>query len=392
MAKKPSKTFTSLDDLYGWMQGIFKSQTKKGNGLFPKDKVAANYDIRIISEPDSSDWEDILHCDYSDDFRDVISEQNEIWKPAAIGIVVNYGDKQLFCACRLAEHIDVIDGKRKSITSTPQQQPMAGHGLSLSGLGESSLGALADLREQNTCTRYEAQIANLNTEHKHDLEMKARDLRDLQEKYDKLVKENTDLKSKVAALEKENGDLQGELDDANEASAADTQSLLVGLASTIFANKGYDVSGLNGYLASRAEQQPVAELPKATVETDEPDGEGLSDGERKDAEIVMNWLRSLPEITRVEIIEVMKRVEANPNLARKLLNYIDHLYEKARQQKQLQQSKQAVAVPQSAQRPVVPPVQEEPEEAPDEEPEETNEENDYENDYNEEDNNYVATV
>ena len=164
----------------------------------------------------------------------------------------------------------------------------------------------------------------------------------------------------------------------------------MGLASTFLANKGYDVSGLNGYLASRAEQQPVAELPKATVETDEPDGEGLSDGERKDAEIVMNWLRSLPEITRVEMIEVMKRVEANPNLARKLLNYIDHLYEKARQQKQ--QSKQPVAVPQSAQRPVVPPVQEEPEEAPDEEPEETNEENDYENDYNEEDNNYVATV
>lgn len=384
MAKKPSRTFTSLDDLYGWMQGIFKSQTKKGTFLSPKDKVAVNYDIRIVSEPDSSDWEDILHCDYSEDFREVIAEQVDIWKPAAIGVAINYDGKQLFCACRLAEHIDVIDGKRKSITSTPQQQPMAGHGLSLSGLGESSLGALADLREQNTCTRYEAQIANLNTEHKHDLEMKARDLRDLQEKYDKLVKENTDLKSQVAALEKENGDLQGELDEANEASAADTQSLLVGLASTIFANKGYDVSGLNGYLASRAEQQPVAELPQATVETDEPDGQGLSDGERKDAEIVMNWLRSLPEITRVEMIEVMKRVEANPNLARKLLNYIDHLYEKARQQKQ--QSKQPVAVPQPPQQPQMP---SDDVDEPDEEPEDNYEENDYEN---EEDNNYVATV
>lgn len=389
MAKKPSKTFTSLDDLYGWMQGIFKSQTKKGNGLFPKDKVAANYDIRIISEPDSADWEEILHCDYSDDFRDVISEQNEIWKPAAIGIVVNYGDKQLFCACRLiTEHIDVLDGKRKpEVISTPRQQ----NGF-LNGLGESGLGALAALDKENLRIELENKMENARTRHDNAMAMKERDLQDLRKENEALKAENSDLKSRIGELETENGDLQGQLDEANEASAADTQSLLVGLASTIFANKGYDVSGLNGYLASRAEQQPVAELPKATVETDEPDGEGLSDGERKDAEIVMNWLRSLPEITRVEMIEVMKRVEANPNLARKLLNYIDHLYEKARQQKQLQQSKQAIAVPQSAQRPVVPPVQEEPEEAPDEEPEETNEENDYENDYNEEDNNYVATV
>ena len=389
MAKKPSKTFTSLDDLYGWMQGIFKSQTKKGNGLFPKDKVAANYDIRIISEPDSADWEEILHCDYSDDFRDVISEQNEIWKPAAIGIVVNYGDKQLFCACRLiTEHIDVLDGKRKpEVISTPRQQ----NGF-LNGLGESGLGALAALDKENLRIELENKMENARTRHDNAMAMKERDLQDLRKENEALKAENSDLKSRIGELETENGDLQGQLDEANEASAADTQSLLVGLASTIFANKGYDVSGLNGYLASRAEQQPVAELPQATVETDEPDGQGLSDGERKDAEIVMNWLRSLPEITRVEMIEVMKRVEANPNLARKLLNYIDHLYEKARQQKQLQQSKQAIAVPQSAQRPVVPPVQEEPEEAPDEEPDETNEENDYENDYNEEDNNYVATV
>ena len=389
MAKKPSKTFTSLDDLYGWMQGIFKSQTKKGNGLFPKDKVAANYDIRIISEPDSADWEEILHCDYSDDFRDVISEQNEIWKPAAIGIVVNYGDKQLFCACRLiTEHIDVLDGKRKpEVISTPRQQ----NGF-LNGLGESGLGALSALDKENLRIELENKMENARTRHDNAMAMKERDLQDLRKENEALKAENADLKSRIGELETENGDLQGQLDEANEASAADTQSLLVGLASTIFANKGYDVSGLNGYLASRAEQQPVAELPQATVETDEPDGQGLSDGERKDAEIVMNWLRSLPEITRVEMIEVMKRVEANPNLARKLLNYIDHLYEKARQQKQLQQSKQAIAVPQSAQRPVVPPVQEEPEEAPDEEPDETNEENDYENDYNEEDNNYVATV
>lgn len=388
MAKKPSKTFTSLDDLYGWMQGIFKSQTKKGNGLFPKDKVAANYDIRIISEPDSSDWEDILHCDYSDDFRDVISEQNEIWKPAAIGIVVNYGDKQLFCACRLiTEHIDVLDGKRKpEVISTPRQQ----NGF-LNGLGESGLGALAALDKENLRIELENKMENARTRHDNAMAMKERDLQDLRKENEALKAENSDLKSRIGELETENDDLQGQLDEANEASSSNTQSLLMGLASTFLANKGYDVSGLNGYLASRAEQQPVAELPKATVETDEPDGEGLSDGERKDAEIVMNWLRSLPEITRVEMIEVMKRVEANPNLARKLLNYIDHLYEKARQQKQ--QSKQAIAVPQSAQRPVVPPVQEEPEEAPDEEPEETNEENDYENDYeNEEDNNYVATV
>lgn len=387
MAKKPSKTFTSLDDLYGWMQGIFKAQTKKGNGLFPKDKVAANYDIRIISEPDSADWEEILHCDYSDDFRDVISEQNEIWKPAAIGIVVNFGDKQLFCACRLiTEHIDVLDGKRKpEVISTPRQQ----NGI-LNGLGESGLGALAALDKENLRIELENKMENARTRHDNAMAMKERDLQDLRKENEALKAENSDLKSRIGELETENDDLQGQLDEANEASAADTQSLLVGLASTIFANKGYDVSGLNGYLASRAEQQPVAELPQATVETDEPDGQGLSDGERKDAEIVMNWLRSLPEITRVEMIEVMKRVEANPNLARKLLNYIDHLYEKARQQKQ--QSKQPVAVPQSAQRPVVPPVQEEPEEAPDEEPEETNEENDYENDYNEEDNNYVATV
>lgn len=387
MAKKPSKTFTSLDDLYGWMQGIFKSQTKKGNGLFPKDKVAANYDIRIISEPDSADWEEILHCDYSDDFRDVISEQNEIWKPAAIGIVVNFGDKQLFCACRLiTEHIDVLDGKRKpEVISTPRQQ----NGF-LNGLGESGLGALAALDKENLRIELENKMENARTRHDNAMAMKERDLQDLRKENEALKAENSDLKSRIGELETENDDLQGELDEANEASSSNTQSLLMGLASTFLANKGYDVSGLNGYLASRAEQQPVAELPKATVETDEPDGEGLSDGERKDAEIVMNWLRSLPEITRVEMIEVMKRVEANPNLARKLLNYIDHLYEKARQQKQ--QSKQPVAVPQSAQRPVVPPVQEEPEEAPDEEPEETNEENDYENDYNEEDNNYVATV
>lgn len=387
MAKKPSKTFTSLDDLYGWMQGIFKSQTKKGNGLFPKDKVAANYDIRIISEPDSSDWEEILHCDYSDDFRDVISEQNEIWKPAAIGIVVNFGDKQLFCACRLiTEHIDVLDGKRKpEVISTPRQQ----NGI-LNGLGESGLGALAALDKENLRIELENKMENARTRHDNAMAMKERDLQDLRKENEALKAENSDLKSRIGELETENDDLQGQLDEANEASSSNTQSLLMGLASTFLANKGYDVSGLNGYLASRAEQQPVAELPKATVETDEPDEEGLSDGERKDAEIVMNWLRSLPEITRVEMIEVMKRVEANPNLARKLLNYIDHLYEKARQQKQ--QSKQPVAVPQSAQRPVVPPVQEEPEEAPDEEPEETNEENDYENDYNEEDNNYVATV
>lgn len=387
MAKKPSKTFTSLDDLYGWMQGIFKSQTKKGNGLFPKDKVAANYDIRIISEPDSADWEEILHCDYSDDFRDVISEQNEIWKPAAIGIVVNFGDKQLFCACRLiTEHIDVLDGKRKpEVISTPRQQ----NGI-LNGLGESGLGALAALDKENLRIELENKMENARTRHDNAMAMKERDLQDLRKENEALKAENSDLKSRIGELETENDDLQGQLDEANDASSSNTQSLLMGLASTFLANKGYDVSGLNGYLASRAEQQPVAELPKATVETDEPDGEGLSDGERKDAEIVMNWLRSLPEITRVEMIEVMKRVEANPNLARKLLNYIDHLYEKARQQKQ--QSKQPVAVPQSAQRPVVPPVQEEPEEAPDEEPEETNEENDYENDYNEEDNNYVATV
>lgn len=387
MAKKPSKTFTSLDDLYGWMQGIFKSLPKKGNGLFPKDKVAANYDIRIISEPDSADWEEILHCDYSDDFRDVISEQNEIWKPAAIGIVVNYGDKQLFCACRLiTEHIDVLDGKRKpEVISTPRQQ----NGF-LNGLGESGLGALAALDKENLRIELENKMENARTRHDNAMAMKERDLQDLRKENEALKAENSDLKSRIGELETENDDLQGQLDEANEASSSNTQSLLMGLASTFLANKGYDVSGLNGYLASRAEQQPVAELPKATVETDEPDGEGLSDGERKDAEIVMNWLRSLPEITRVEMIEVMKRVEANPNLARKLLNYIDHLYEKARQQKQ--QSKQPVAVPQSAQRPVVPPVQEEPEEAPDEEPEETNEENDYENDYNEEDNNYVATV
>ena len=60
--KKPSRIFTSLDELYNWMQGIFKSQTKKGSA-FSKDKVIATYDIRIISEPDSSDWEEILHCD-----------------------------------------------------------------------------------------------------------------------------------------------------------------------------------------------------------------------------------------------------------------------------------------------------------------------------------------
>ena len=387
MAKKPSKTFTSLDDLYGWMQGIFKSQTKKGNGLFPKDKVAANYDIRIISEPDSADWEEILHCDYSDDFRDVISEQNEIWKPAAIGIVVNYGDKQLFCACRLiTEHIDVLDGKRKpEVISTPRQQ----NGF-LNGLGESGLGALAALDKENLRIELENKMENARTRHDNAMAMKERDLQDLRKENEALKAENSDLKSRIGELETENDDLQGQLDEANDASSSNTQSLLMGLASTFLANKGYDVSGLNGYLASRAEQQPVAELPQATVETDEPDGQGLSDGERKDAEIVMNWLRSLPKITRVEMIEVMKRVEANPNLARKLLNYIDHLYEKARQQKQ--QSKQPVAVPQSAQRPVVPPVQEEPEEAPDEEPEETNEENDYENDYNEEDDNYVATV
>lgn len=384
MAKKPSKTFTSLDDLYGWMQGIFKSQTKKGNGLFPKDKVAANYDIRIISEPDSADWEEILHCDYSDDFRDVISEQNEIWKPAAIGIVVNYGDKQLFCACRLiTEHIDVLDGKRKpEVISTPRQQ----NGF-LNGLGESGLGALAALDKENLRIELENKMENARTRHDNAMAMKERDLQDLRKENEALKAENSDLKSRIGELETENDDLQGQLDEANEVSSSNTQSLLMGLASTFLANKGYDVSGLNGYLASRAEQQPVAELPQATVETDEPDGEGLSDGERKDAEIVMNWLRSLPEITRVEMIEVMKRVEANPNLARKLLNYIDHLYEKARQQKQ--QSKQPVAVPQSAQRPIVPPVQEEPEEAPDEEPEENYEENDYEN---EEDNNYVATV
>ena len=347
--KKPSRIFTSLDDLYNWMQGIFKSQTKKGSA-FSKDKVIATYDIRIISEPDSSDWEEILHCDNCEDFREVISEQVDIWKPAAIGVVINYDSKQPFCACRLlTEHIDVLDGKRKpEVISTPRQMS----GFSLNGLGESGLGALADLREQNTCTRYEAQIANLNTEHKHDLEMKARDLRDLKEKYDKLEKENSDLKSQVAALEEEKGNLQDELDEANEAASANTQSMLMGLASTFLANKGYNVEGLNGYLASR-QGQPVAELPQVAVEseeTDEPDGRELSDGERKDAEIVMNWLRSLPQITRIEMIEVMKRVEANPILSRKLLNYIDHLYEKSRQHKQIQQPKQnPVAVQQNEQ-------------------------------------------
>ena len=301
--------------------------------------------------------------------------------------MVNYGDKQLFCACRLiTEHIDVLDGKRKpEVISTPRQQ----NGF-LNGLGESGLGALAALDKENLRIELENKMENARTRHDNAMAMKERDLQDLRKENEALKAENSDLKSRIGELETENDDLQGQLDEANDASSSNTQSLLMGLASTFLANKGYDVSGLNGYLASRAEQQPVAELPQATVETDEPDGQGLSDGERKDAEIVMNWLRSLPKITRVEMIEVMKRVEANPNLARKLLNYIDHLYEKARQQKQ--QSKQPVAVPQSAQRPVVPPVQEEPEEAQDEEPEETNEENDYENDYNEEDDNYVATV
>lgn len=387
MAKKPSRTFTSLDDLYGWMQGIFKSQTKKGTFLSPKDKVAVNYDIRIVSEPDSSDWEDILHCDYSEDFREVIAEQVDIWKPAAIGVAINYDGKQPFCACRLiTEHIDVLDGKRKpEVISTPRQQ----NGI-LNGLGESGLGALAALDKENLRIELENKMENARTRHDNAMAMKERDLQDLRKENEALKAENSDLKSRIGELETENDDLQGQLDEANEASSSNTQSLLMGLASTFLANKGYDVSGLNGYLASRAEQQPVAELPQATVETDEPDGEGLSDGERKDAEIVMNWLRSLPEITRVEMIEVMKRVEANPNLARKLLNYIDHLYEKARQQKQ--QSKQPVAVPQSAQRPVVqaqPQMPSDDVDEPDEEPEENYEENDYEN---EEDNNYVATV
>lgn len=370
MAKKPSRTFTSLDDLYGWMQGIFKSQTKKGTVLSPKDKVAANYDIRIVSEPDSSDWEDILHCDYSEDFREVIAEQVDIWKPAAIGVVINYDGKQPFCACRLiTEHIDVLDGKRKpEVISTPRQQ----NGI-LNGLGESGLGALAALDKENLRIELENKMENARTRHDNAMAMKERDLQDLRKENEALKAENSDLKSRIGELETENDDLQGQLDEANEASSSNTQSLLMGLASTFLANKGYDVSGLNGYLASRAEQQqPVAELPQATVETEE---QGLSEGERRDAEIMMNWLRSLPEITRVEMIEVMKRVEANPILSRKLLNYIDHLYEKARQRKQLQQPKQnPVAFPQ------------------DEQPQDNEDANGNDNDYEEEENRYGATI
>ena len=207
MAKKPSKTFTSLDDLYGWMQGIFKSQTKKGNGLFPKDKVAANYDIRIISEPDSADWEAILHCDYSDDFRDVISEQVEIWKPAAIGIVVNYGDKQLFCACRLAEHIDVIDGKPKGNTAMEKREESKRNDLA-GLLGNETSAKIAELDKNNLRLEFQNRIDNMQIHHENQLAQKERDIRDLNNKIAELEKKNAEHVDRMLQVERKEHSLR----------------------------------------------------------------------------------------------------------------------------------------------------------------------------------------
>lgn len=387
--KKPSKTFTSLDDLYGWMQGIFKSQTKKGFVFSPKDKVAANYDIRIIPEPDSADWEAILHCDYSDDFRDVISEQVEIWKPAAIGIVVNYGDKQLFCACRLAEHIDVIDGKPKGNTAMEKREESKRNDLA-GLLGNETSAKIAELDKNNLRLEFQNRIDNMQIHHENQLAQKERDIRDLNNKIAELEKKNAELEEENDDLYEERDKLAAEFEKLQESNNSDTKVLAMSVIRDILAARGVQTDGLNGYLSAQGSEQaaPMA-LPEAPMEQ-------VGQVPQVDDKVmaIAAWYDRLPDITRAEMLEIMKKVELKPLLSHKLLNYIYELARKIKERKQARQNA-AQAVPQPAPQPVVsaqPQMPSDEVDEPDEEPEGNYEENDYENDYNEEEENYATTI
>lgn len=342
MIKKPSQKFKDLESLYNWIQVQFE---KAGTSSLKK-QIQATYEVVCLYQPDSNEWEILVgKTQATDDFRKVIDTEIDCCQPAAIGVTVTFNNGTIspfMCYKITDQHIDIFDGKPK-IAATATEKREESKRSDLAGIfGNETLGRIAELDKDNLRIDLGNKMVQAEIIHQNQMALKERDLHDIQSKYDELLRENSDLKSRIGELEAENDDLQGELDEANAASANDTQSLLLGLASDFLANKGFKTDGLNGYLASRSAEQPVAELPQATVETD--DSEPTA-GEKQDAQLVANWLRNLPALTREEMLEIMKQVERNPRLTRRILAYIDHLKEKARKQ----QIAEPVAEPQPPQ-------------------------------------------
>lgn len=327
--KKPEVIKTE-QEIISWIRGVLQKNTQ--NSKFGKDSIDAEFQVECLYRADDSDWKTLISRKQAT-ASSVAELQSELedYSPCAIGVTIWTKDKTTpFVGCKLTdEHIVAFDGKSPVAYKAGQRQREEEELRSaLSGIGADGLGKIAELDKQNTILQYQSEINNLNTMHRFELSNKERDIKELREKIDELKEKNAD-------LQKENDEFYStiekyarQIEMLQSSSADDTKKLLLGIGRDIMASRGMHTEGLSGYLGSQQQPEQQIALPEAQFEQAEPIDEKVV--------AIVNWYNGLPDITKAEMLEIMKFVERKPILSRKLLNYLHNLALKLKERERAQ--------------------------------------------------------